>query len=239
MTIASATIIPICQNPVPTWSTSRSPRRTPIATPAVTSATRRSRCPYDVPSDTTAAIGANTGSGCPSTSAASSQARPAAIAHCPICQPRCRSRTTRSRTEARPRSRATSIGVPSTNPASHQPVPGRAQVDRKPDVRGRAEGQGMTTDTPPPPSPPPRTVAADTFTLPCQTTEADWFAEHGHVLQRAKEACGPCPLREACLRAALDRREPWGVWGGEIFVDGVVVASQARPRPPPQAPGAA
>ncbi len=75
-------------------------------------------------------------------------------------------------------------------------------------------------------------ATADSLTLPCQTAEADWFAEHGHVLERAKAACGPCPLREACLRAALDRREPWGVWGGQILVDGVVVtAKRGRGRP--------
>ncbi len=80
------------------------------------------------------------------------------------------------------------------------------------------------------------TVPATVPALPCQTTEADWFAEHGHVLERAKEACGPCPLRDACLRAALDRREPWGVWGGQILVDGVVVATKrgrGRPRKHP------
>ncbi|NUR84019.1 MAG: WhiB family transcriptional regulator [Nonomuraea sp.] len=30
----------------------------------------------------------------------------------------------------------------------------------------------------------------------------------------AKEVCGRCPVREACLRYALDTRQAHGVWGG-------------------------
>ncbi|WP_418607005.1 hypothetical protein [Georgenia sp. SUBG003] len=41
------------------------------------------------------------------------------------------------------------------------------------------------------------------------------------------------PRARACLAGALERKEPWGVWGGEVFVDGVVVArkrGRGRPR---------
>jgi WhiB family redox-sensing transcriptional regulator len=31
---------------------------------------------------------------------------------------------------------------------------------------------------------------------------------------RAKAVCRRCPVREACLRTALDRREKAGIWGG-------------------------
>ena len=41
------------------------------------------------------------------------------------------------------------------------------------------------------------------------------------------------PLIEACLAGAKERREPWGVWGGELFVQGVVVARK-RPRGRPR-----
>jgi WhiB family transcriptional regulator, redox-sensing transcriptional regulator len=69
--------------------------------------------------------------------------------------------------------------------------------------------------------------------LPCEASPELWVAEHGHQLVRAKAACGPCPVREACLGGALARREPAGVWGGEIFVDGEVVAfKRGRGRPP-------
>ena len=42
-----------------------------------------------------------------------------------------------------------------------------------------------------------------------------------------------CPARLACLAGALERREPWGVWGGEWFVQGVVVPRK-RPRGRPR-----
>ena len=70
--------------------------------------------------------------------------------------------------------------------------------------------------------------------LPCQTSDADlWFAEDPRELERAKEMCAQCPLKAACLQAALDRAEPWGVWGGEIFDHGAVVARK-RPRGRPR-----
>src|SRR5205823_4252826 len=53
--IASTTTSAICPGPLPITCTSRSPPKTPRATPTATSATRRRRCPYDVPRDTTAA----------------------------------------------------------------------------------------------------------------------------------------------------------------------------------------
>ncbi len=71
--------------------------------------------------------------------------------------------------------------------------------------------------------------------FPCQVVaSADlWFAERTADVEKAKALCGPCPIRRACLAGALERAEPWGVWGGEVFVDGVVVASKrgrGRPR---------
>jgi len=84
------------------------------------------------------------------------------------------------------------------------------------------------------------TVATDDAyaPFPCQVERsADlWFAEHTADVERAKALCGPCPIRQACLAGALERAEPWGVWGGEVFVDGVVVASKrgrGRPRKTP------
>ena len=66
--------------------------------------------------------------------------------------------------------------------------------------------------------------------LPCRSGDADlWFAESPAELERAKALCGACPVRAACLAGALEREEPWGVWGGEIFERGVVVPRK-RPR---------
>jgi WhiB family transcriptional regulator, redox-sensing transcriptional regulator len=66
--------------------------------------------------------------------------------------------------------------------------------------------------------------------LPCRSGDADlWFAESPAELERAKALCGGCPVRVACLAGALQREEPWGVWGGEIFERGLVVPRK-RPR---------
>ena len=60
-----------------------------------------------------------------------------------------------------------------------------------------------------------------------------FFAESPSDVENAKSLCQNCPLRAECLAGALERREPWGVWGGELFVQGVVVARK-RPRGRPR-----
>lgn len=67
--------------------------------------------------------------------------------------------------------------------------------------------------------------------LPCREAEdADlWFADAPAELERAKDLCAQCPVKAECLAGALRRGEPWGVWGGEIFQRGAVVARK-RPR---------
>ena len=70
--------------------------------------------------------------------------------------------------------------------------------------------------------------------LPCWTTDPDlWFADSPADVEVAKALCVPCPLREACLAGALERREPWGVWGGQLVMAGVVVPRK-RPRGRPR-----
>ncbi|MBW9207616.1 WhiB family transcriptional regulator [Mumia sp. zg.B53] len=77
-------------------------------------------------------------------------------------------------------------------------------------------------------------AALDAPDVPCRVAGADlWFAEHADEIERAKALCRACPIRDACLAAALTRREPWGVWGGEVFVKGQPVAhKRGRGRPP-------
>jgi WhiB family redox-sensing transcriptional regulator len=60
-----------------------------------------------------------------------------------------------------------------------------------------------------------------------------WFAESPGDLEVAKSFCLDCPARLACLAGAIERREPWGVWGGEIFERGQIVARK-RPRGRPR-----
>jgi len=72
------------------------------------------------------------------------------------------------------------------------------------------------------------------LSLPCRREDPElWFAESPADLEVAKGFCGTCPLRAACLEGALERREPWGVWGGEIFERGTVIARK-RPRGRPR-----
>lgn len=66
-----------------------------------------------------------------------------------------------------------------------------------------------------------------------------FFSDHVLDIARAKAICARCALRENCLREALDREEPWGVWGGELLSMGRIVANKRpggrppkRPRPP-------
>lgn len=66
--------------------------------------------------------------------------------------------------------------------------------------------------------------------LPCRVHDSDlWFAESPAELERAKQLCADCPIKAACLDSALARAEPWGVWGGELFEHGIVIARK-RPR---------
>ncbi|MEO6880297.1 MAG: WhiB family transcriptional regulator [Mycobacteriaceae bacterium] len=70
--------------------------------------------------------------------------------------------------------------------------------------------------------------------LPCRVGDADlWFAETPTELELAKALCTQCPVRLRCLRVALERAEPWGVWGGEIFDHGAVI-TRKRPRGRPR-----
>ena len=70
--------------------------------------------------------------------------------------------------------------------------------------------------------------------LPCRSTDPElFFAESPADVEFAKAVCTECPIREACLSGALERKEPWGVWGGELFVQGVIVARK-RPRGRPR-----
>lgn len=73
-----------------------------------------------------------------------------------------------------------------------------------------------------------------TGALPCWSEDPDlWFAEQPGDVEAAKALCVPCPLRAQCLAGALSRREPWGVWGGQLVVAGVVVPRK-RPRGRPR-----
>ncbi|MFZ4811807.1 MAG: WhiB family transcriptional regulator [Ilumatobacteraceae bacterium] len=65
------------------------------------------------------------------------------------------------------------------------------------------------------------------------TLSALFFSDDVIDIARSKAICSKCTLTEACLQGALDRAEPWGVWGGELVENGrVVVDKRPRGRPP-------
>jgi WhiB family redox-sensing transcriptional regulator len=56
-----------------------------------------------------------------------------------------------------------------------------------------------------------------------------FFSEEFVDIQRAKAICSTCTSKVDCLSGALERNEPWGVWGGELLEEGRICATK-RPR---------
>jgi WhiB family redox-sensing transcriptional regulator len=69
--------------------------------------------------------------------------------------------------------------------------------------------------------------------LPCTQDPELFFAESSQDVEQAKALCRGCRARLACLVGALERREPWGVWGGELLLRGAIVPRK-RPRGRPR-----
>jgi WhiB family redox-sensing transcriptional regulator len=60
-----------------------------------------------------------------------------------------------------------------------------------------------------------------------------FFSDDEFDIARAKAICGRCGLADTCLSSALERAEPYGVWGGSLVIDGVIVeVKRGRGRPP-------
>ncbi len=69
--------------------------------------------------------------------------------------------------------------------------------------------------------------------LPCKDDPELFFAESPDDVELAKSLCGSCAARLVCLAGAMERAEPWGVWGGELFIRGEIVPRK-RPRGRPR-----
>jgi WhiB family redox-sensing transcriptional regulator len=69
--------------------------------------------------------------------------------------------------------------------------------------------------------------------LPCRDEPELFFAESPDDVEFAKSLCRSCAVRTACLAGAIARAEPWGVWGGELFLRGEIVPRK-RPRGRPR-----
>ena len=61
-----------------------------------------------------------------------------------------------------------------------------------------------------------------------------FFSEQIDDINRAKAFCAGCEVRAECLGAAVERAEPWGVWGGELLLNGKVLAQKRRRGRPPK-----
>ena len=60
-----------------------------------------------------------------------------------------------------------------------------------------------------------------------------FFSDIPLDIARAKAICGKCALAATCRDGAIERAEPWGVWGGELIENGrIVVNKRPRGRPP-------
>ena len=69
--------------------------------------------------------------------------------------------------------------------------------------------------------------------LPCHNASSElFFSEKSEEIALAKSLCGGCPVKSECLKGALSREEPCGVWGGELFEDGRVVLRKRAPGRP-------
>ncbi len=63
-----------------------------------------------------------------------------------------------------------------------------------------------------------------------------FFSDHIVDIARAKAMCALCPRRADCLAGALEREEPWGVWGGELLSGGRIIADKRPCGRPPKHP---
>jgi len=63
-----------------------------------------------------------------------------------------------------------------------------------------------------------------------------FFSEELQDIAAAKWVCSECPVIAPCLEAAIGRNEPWGVWGGQLFLNGRILAKKRRRGRPPKNP---
>ena len=60
-----------------------------------------------------------------------------------------------------------------------------------------------------------------------------FFSEDIGDIAAAKSVCADCSVLTECLEGALERRELFGVWGGQLFINGkMLTVKRRRGRPP-------
>lgn len=65
---------------------------------------------------------------------------------------------------------------------------------------------------------------------------AKFFSDELTDIAMAKRICAGCPAIEQCLEGALARKEPLGVWGGQLFSGGKILTAKRRRGRPPKNP---
>ncbi len=63
-----------------------------------------------------------------------------------------------------------------------------------------------------------------------------FFSQDDLDLARAKAICRSCGMQESCLSGAIERVEPYGVWGGKLVLEGVPVEFKRKRGRPPKNP---
>jgi len=63
-----------------------------------------------------------------------------------------------------------------------------------------------------------------------------FFSDDLIDIGRAKAICGKCELAASCLARALEREEPWGVWGGQLLENGRIILNKRPCGRPPRRP---
>lgn len=59
-----------------------------------------------------------------------------------------------------------------------------------------------------------------------------FFSEELTEIAAAKRICATCDVMAECLESAIQRREPYGVWGGQLFNNGAIqMVKRRRGRP--------
>jgi WhiB family redox-sensing transcriptional regulator len=59
-----------------------------------------------------------------------------------------------------------------------------------------------------------------------------FFPVTNEQADEAKAICSACPVRRECLEDAVARHDAEGVWGGELFIGGIVVRAKRGPGRP-------
>ena len=130
-----------------------------------------------------------------------------------------------------------------TDISVNRPTPLELDEQESPMHRDAARSTLLEPREPDSPRPPGRAPADEPASTPVArcadghgTMTGLFFSDNVVDIARAKAMCGLCPLKESCLAGALEREEPWGVWGGELLSGGRIIANKRPCGRPPKHP---